>query len=170
MGQEIMIREPGPQDLEKLVDLSIQHCRDSGQAGHDDIDRTYLKKQIKAMLIDPSIQPIVVEQGGKLVGYALGAVREKLWNGKRYGEVLFLFLLPEVRNKMLIDDMMSTLERFFLENNCFFMQASVMAYDAEYMQNESYVSKAKRYFSDRVSMNEVGYHYVKEIGSNEWVV
>jgi len=162
-----MIREPRVDDLEKLVDLSIAHCKDSGQAGHDDIDRAYLKKQIKQMMIAEHMQPIVVEQGGRLVGYAVGAIKEKLWNGKRYGELLFLFLLPEIRNKMLIDDMVSTLETWFLENNCFFMQASVMAYNKHYEQNEDYVEACSNYFEKR-QMNEVGYHFVKEIGSSEW--
>lgn len=162
-----MIREPRPEDLERLVDLSIAHCQDSGQAGHDDIDRAYMKKQIKEMMIADNIQPLVVEQGGIIVGYSVGAIKSKLWNGKRYGEILFLFLLPEVRNKMLIDDMVSTLEKWFLENNCYFMQASVMAYNSEYEQNDDYVDRCCNYFEKR-NMREVGYHFVKEIGSSEW--
>jgi len=163
-----MIRPPSVNDLDKLVDLSIRHAMDAGYNGHDDVNRTYWKKQLREMMISPTIQIFVAEQQGQMVGYVIGSINEKIWNGKRYGEINFIYIDRSIRNKLLLDDLFISIERWFLENNCVYMQASVMGYDEEFLCSEEFVDKACNYFHKRHEMNEVGYHFVKSIGRDEW--
>ena len=85
-----------------------------------------------------------------------------------YGELLYIFIDPSVRNKLLLDDLFARMETWFLDNNCLFMQASVMAYTDEWACQEQYVDKARDYFFKRGKMKEVGYHYIKPIGRDSW--
>lgn len=162
-----MVREANTHDLENLVKLAIEHAKDSGQAGHDDVDRIKMKQEFKQMIISPDVNIIVAETAGQLVGYAIGAVQEKLWNGTLYGELLFIFIHPEVRNKLLLDDMVYMVEDWFMLYGCQFMQASVMTYDSTYQANDEYNNRARNYFQ-RNNMAEVGYHFVKKLGRDEW--
>lgn len=163
-----MIRPPYTTELEKLVDISLKHAQDAGYAGHDDVDRTYWKNQLRQIMIQPDMQILVAEQHGELVGYVIGSINEKIWNGKRYGEVGFIYIDKNIRNKLLLDDLWNNIEQWFLENNCLFMQASVMGYDKDFQQAEDFVQKACKYYEKRHGMNEVGYHFVKPIGRDEW--
>ena len=49
-----------------------------------------------------------------------------------------------------------------------FMQASVMGYNKDFQQSEEFVQKACKYYEKRHGMTEVGYHFVKPIGRDEW--
>lgn len=163
-----MIRPPQTTELEKLVTMSLKHAKDAGFAGHDDVDRTHWKSQLRQMMIMDNIQILIAEQHGEFVGYAIGSIEEKVWNGKRFGELAFIYIDKDIRNKLLLDDLFLAMETWFLENNCLFMQASVMGYDKDYNQSEEFVQKACNYFDKRHGMNEVGYHFVKPIGRDEW--
>lgn len=162
-----MIRPIAPEELEKFVDLTLLHSKDSGM-DHDAINRTYLRKQLRQMLIETNYQIFVAEQNNRFVGYAIGAIHEKFYNAKLYGELLYIFIDPSVRNKLLLDDLFARMETWFLDNNCLFMQASVMAYTDEWACQEQYVDKARDYFFKRGKMKEVGYHYIKPIGRDSW--
>ena len=96
-----MIRPVDPRELEKFVDLCIAHSKDAGM-DHDEINRMFLRKQLKQMLIEPNYQIFVAEQHGSFVGYVMGSIHEKLYNAKQYGELLFIFIHPEIRNKLIL--------------------------------------------------------------------
>ena len=162
-----MIRPVDPRELEKFVDLCIAHSKDAGM-DHDEINRMFLRKQLKQMLIEPNYQIFVAEQHGSFVGYVMGSIHEKLYNAKQYGELLFIFIHPEIRNKLILDQLYNRMEEWFLENNCMFMQASVMASDEEWLCQEKYVDKARDYFHKRCGMKEVGYHFIKPLGRDTW--
>lgn len=164
-----MIREPKTNELEKLVDIAIEHAVDAGLAGHDDVDRSFVKKSFKSVMISPDYKVYVEEKNNKFVAYCVAKICQKIWNGKRYGELLFIFVHPEARSKALADTMMQYVEDWFGEMRCDFMQASCMTYTKEYEPNEEWLRRIKTYYKTQ-DMNEVGYHYIKPLGSNEWVV
>lgn len=164
-----MIREPRTTELEKLVNIAIEHAKDAGLAGHDDVDRAFVKKAFKHMMMSPDYKIYVEDRNDVFVAYAIGKVCQKIWNGKRYGELTFIFVHPEARNKVLADTLVQYIEEWFGKQNCDFMQASCMTYTEEYKANDEWLKRIKTYFQSQ-QMNEVGYHYVKPLESNEWVV
>tara|TARA_S200002703_G_scaffold102811_1_gene89067 strand:+ start:2080 stop:2574 length:495 start_codon:yes stop_codon:yes gene_type:complete len=164
-----MIREPKVTELEMLVDIAIEHAKDAGLGGHDDVDRKFVKKAFKQMMISPDFRIFVEEKNGKFIAYAIGKICQKIWNGKRYGELTFIFVHPEARSKSLADTLVQYVEQWFAEQKCDFMQASCMTYTQDYEANDEWLHRVKTYFKTQ-NMNEVGYHYVKPLESNEWVV
>jgi len=164
-----MIRFPKTTELELLVDIAIEHAKDAGLAGHDDVDRSFVKKAFKHMMMSPDFKIFVEEKNGKFVAYAIGKICQKIWNGKRYGELTFIFVHPEARNKNLADTLYQYVCDWFVEMRCDFMQASCMTYTEDYKPNDKWLHRIQTYFKNR-DMQEVGYHYVKPLESSEWVV
>tara|TARA_A100001201_G_C4094945_1_gene203380 strand:+ start:3301 stop:3795 length:495 start_codon:yes stop_codon:yes gene_type:complete len=164
-----MIREPRTDELEQLVDIAVEHAIDAGLAGHDDVDRHFVKKQFKNMMMSPDFKIIVEPRGDRFAAYAIGRICQKIWNGKRYGEMTFIFVHPEARSKVLADDLVSTLNHWFAEMRCDFVQTSCMTYTEDYKPNDEWLHRVRTYYKSQ-GMEEVGYHYVKPLEANEWVV
>lgn len=164
-----MIRFPKTTELELLVDIAIEHAKDAGLAGHDDIDRKFCKQQFKKVMMSPDYKVFVEEKNGKFVAYAIGKICQKIWNGKRYGELLFIFVHPEARNKHLADTLYQFVSDWFVEMRCDFMQASCMTYTKDYEPNEQWMKRIDTYYKSR-DMQQVGYNFVKPLENNEWVV
>ena len=164
-----MLREPRTDELEKLINIAIEHAKDAGLAGHNDIDRTFVKKQFRAMMMNPDFKIFVEPKGDVFGAYAIGRICQKIWNGKRYGEITFIFVHPEMRSKHIADDLYESIIEWFREMRCDFVQASCMTYTKEYSANEEWLHRAKTYFKSQ-NMNEVGYHYVKPMEDNKWAV
>ena len=61
-----MIRPVDPRELEKFVDLCIAHSKDAGM-DHDEINRMFLRKQLKQMLIEPNYQIFVEKHETELL-------------------------------------------------------------------------------------------------------
>ena len=157
-----MIREPRPDELEKIVNIAAEHARDAGLIEHDTLDRNHFKAQIRAMMISPDYKIFVEVQNDIFVGYIVGMVTQKLWNPTIYGEIVLYFVHPEVRNKFLADDLFNSVEDWFMSNGCLYVQASCLMYDKEYQANESWLHRSTSYLKTR-RMTEVGYHYVKKL-------
>ena len=163
-----MIRELRTDELEKFVNLAVEHALDAGLIKHDQLDRNHTKQQCKQVMIDPDYKILVYVQDDKLAGYVVGNITQKLWNQSLYGEVIMFFVHPEVRNKYIADDLFQAIQDWFVHNGCLYFQASCMNYNKEYEANEEYLHRSKVYFK-RKHMNEVGYHYVKSLERDEWV-
>ena len=163
-----MIRAPSTTDLDAISNLTMVHCKDAGMDGHDSVDKRRVKQQLREIMIHSNYQMFIAEQRGEIVGYIIGSIEEKFWNAKRYGEIMYIFIHPNIRNKLLLDDLWKYMTNWFLENNCMYYQASVLAHDAKYQQQTEYVNKARKYFGEHNKMNEVGYHFCAELGRDEW--
>ena len=164
-----MIREPRTDELEKLVSIAIEHANDAGLAGHDDVDRTFVKKQFRAMMMSPDFKIFVEPKNDVFAAYAIGRICQKIWNGKRYGEITFIFVHPEARSKILADDLYHSLVDWFREMRCDFVQASCMTYDNDYQPIEPWLHRVKTYYKNQ-GMQEVGYHYIKPMETDKWAV
>ena len=163
-----MIRQPHPNELEKLVSICVEHANDAGLIEHDQLDRSHSKQQLKQMMISPDYKIFVYEYKDKFAGYIVGNISQKLWNKTLYGEIVLYFVHPEVRNKHIADDLFNAVEDWFVENGCQYQQASCLMYDSDYKANETWLHRSTTYLKTR-HMNEVGYHYVKKLETNEWV-
>lgn len=163
-----MIRQPRPEELEKLVNVCVEHAKDAGLVDHDQLDRSHSKQQLKQMMISPDYKIFVYERDGVFAGYVVGNITQKLWNKTLYGEIILYFLHPEVRNKNLADDLFNAVEDWFLDNGCLYQQASCLMYDSMYQPNTEWLNRSTTYLKTR-GMAEVGYHYVKPLEKDEWV-
>lgn len=163
-----MIREVRVDELEKLVNICVEHATDAGLVDHDQLDRAHSKQQLRQMMISPDFKIYVYEQGDVFAGYIIGNITQKLWNTSLYGEIILYFLHPEVRNKHLADDLFNSIETWFREHGCLYQQASCLMYNKDYLPNEEWLHRSTTYLKSR-SMAEVGYHYVKPLENDEWV-
>jgi len=162
-----MIREPNANELEKIVDIANEHALDAGLQGKDAFDRSYFKKQIRRAMISPDYHILVYEKSGEFVAYAMGSAQEKLWNNTVYGELVLFFVHPDVRKRSVADELFMAMQDWFLEAGCVFMQASCMGYTQDYEPNTEWLHRARTYFSTS-DMQEVGYHFVKNLEALRW--
>lgn len=164
-----MVRQPKPKELEKLTDLANAHAVDAGLNEHDQFDRKHSKEQLKRAMISPDYNVLVYEKQGVFIGYAMGSANVKLWNKTQYGEMILFFVHPNERKKSIADELFYAMQDWFVEVGCVFMQASCMSYTKDYMPNEEWLRRARNYFAHN-SMEEVGYHYVKNLEDLRWGV
>lgn len=162
-----MIREPYPEELEKLTDIANLHAKDAGFTEHDLFDRTHSKQQLKKAMISPDYKVLVYLGENGFIGYAMGAMRRKLWNNTLYGELILFFVDPRERKRAVADELFYAMQDWFVETGAVFMQASCMNYDKEYLPNEAWLKRARTYFATS-DMAEVGYHYVKNLEELRW--
>lgn len=162
-----MVREPKPSELEKLTDLAHAHAEDAGLTDHDQFDRKHSREQLKRAMISPDYTVLVYEKDGVFIGYAMGAANTKLWNNTIYGEMILFFVHPNERKRSVADELFYAMQDWFLEVGCVFMQASCMGYDKDYMPNEAWLNRARNYFTTS-GMQEVGYHFVKNLEDLRW--
>lgn len=163
------IRQPRPDELEKLANVCVEHAKDAGLIEHDQLDRAHSKKQLRSMMISPDYKIFVLDYNDVFAGYIVGNVSQKLWNKTLYGEIILYFVHPEVRNKYIADDLFNAIEDWFVECGCLYVQASCLMYDENYQPNQNWLHRSKTYLQTR-TMNEVGYHYVKQLERSEWAV
>lgn len=157
-----MVREIYPDEIEKLLDITIKHAIDAGLAGHDDVDRQFFKQQLRIIIMNPNYKIFVAEKGNKFIGYIIGKIGTKIWNKKKFGDVTFIFVDPEYRSKTLSDELFDNIESWFSENGCLFMLASCMTYNSDYTPYDNWLNRAGKFFESK-SMNEVGHHYIKKL-------
>jgi hypothetical protein len=160
-----MIRELRTNELEKFTDLAVQHAIDAGLISHDQLERNYVKQQCKQVMISPDYKILVVVKDDVFVGYVVGNITQKLWNSSLFGEVIMFFIHPDVRNKYLADDLFQAIQDWFIDNGCIYFQASCMNYTQDYKANDDYLRRSRIYFQKQ-HMNEVGYHFVKQLERN----
>lgn len=157
-----MIRELKVTEFESFLDLAIQHNEDAGLAGHDNIDRSHCKKQLRHAFIYQNWKIYVSEKNGKMIGYIAGYVDTKLWNNTKFGEIALIFVHPEHRSKTVADELYDALVGWFSDVGCRYYLASCMSWNTDFECNTTWTDRAKSYFQSR-DMSEVGYSYVKQI-------
>lgn len=157
-----MIRELKVTEFESFLDLAVQHNEDAGLSGHDNIDRSHCKKQLRHAFIYQNWKIYVAERDGKMIGYIAGYVDTKLWNNTLFGEVALIFVHPDYRSKLVADELFDGMVAWFSEVGCRYYLASCMSWNTEYQRNESWIERATKYFESK-GMNQVGYTYVQPI-------
>ena len=98
-----MIRFFEPQDINGLVRLARYHSKELEQDGVLPIDDVYLTRNLRKMLMDSSVQCIVVEKNDEIIGYAIFYLHTKLWNPTLFGQLAFFYILEGERNKYPTD-------------------------------------------------------------------
>jgi hypothetical protein len=162
MGKS-MIREVKPKEIGLLCDLCAEHALDAGLVTHDQLDRKFVKEQIKKGIINPNMQIYVYEEGDQFIGYVAGAGKQKIWNGTVYGEIILFFVHPEARKgKRIADELFMAIQDWFVEVGCVYMQASNMIFNEDYQPDDEWLTKARTYYKQQ-DMAECGYHFVKDL-------
>ena len=165
-----MIREVKPTEVATFCELCEQHALDAGLVEHDQLDKKFVKTQIKKVMINPNMHILVyVDYNDKMLGYAVGAGKQKIWNGTLYSELLLFFVHPGVRKGTTIaDELFLAMQDWFIEVGCLYMQASNMIYNKEFEPDTEWLNKGRNYFKKQ-EMAEVGYHFVKNLEDLRWV-
>ena len=158
-----MIREAKPLDTDAIINLGVEHGKDAGLSISDSVDRSRIKEIYRKLLINPNVRVYVYEENGTIAGYVIGIVQTKIWNDKQFGEIMLLFVHPEVRNRFVADNLMEYAVKFFKEKGCMFYMASSMHFDDEYKRSDEYCDRASKYFTKLQHMTMVGETFVKEI-------
>jgi len=162
MGTEIMVREIDVSEMDLWLKCIRKHAVDAQIQDYDNIDEIHVKKQMRQAIISPDVKVFVVDEGNEIKGYCIAQLNEKLWNNRLYGEIIMFYIDPDVRNIWLAKDMYEAAVKWFRNNGCLYVQASTMLYDNDFKQVEDYVKRGKIFFKKQ-GMEEVGYHYVKEL-------
>lgn len=156
-----MIKDLETTDLNKLVECIELYQQ---TVGIENLDKEYLIKQIKDSLIHQNNKIIVKEMMGKVVGFAIGTLLQNHWNGKRYGEVSYIFAHQELMARTVKKELFDNLNQWFSEEGCHYSLSLTTHWNDEYEPEEEFLNTTKEFYT-QVGCKIVGYNFVKELNA-----
>jgi GNAT superfamily N-acetyltransferase len=157
-----MIKEFETKDFNSFIECIDTFGEDAQLDEANKIDKEHLLTQVKEGLISPEYKVFVKIMDDKIVGFIAGQLQQRFWNKKLFGEIIFIYVHPAVRNKRITDELFQQMSDWFEDTNCEYMISSVCHWDKYYEPQEEWMRKAKIFYEYK-KMKPVGYYYIKDL-------
>tara|TARA_R110000803_G_scaffold84303_2_gene150473 strand:- start:2890 stop:3369 length:480 start_codon:yes stop_codon:yes gene_type:complete len=157
-----MIRFFEPQDINGLVRLARYHSKELEQDGVLPIDDVYLTRNLRRLLMDSTVQCLVVEEKDEIIGYAIFYLHTKLWNPTLFGQLAFFYILEGARNKYVADQLWNEIIAVCKKSGAQFFESDICAFNAEWHGSEKAIDRASTYFEHK-NGDHCGNHYIHRI-------
>jgi len=157
-----MIREFQPRDINEIIAMAREHAKDADVTELLPVDDIHMTAMIKRLLIDDDKKCYVAEREGKIIGYALVGLTQKVWNPTLYGQVYFFFVHPELRNKHLADSLYNNITNWCKEQGCRFLEIGVTNFTKDFKGATEYIDRAATYYEHK-GCELMGYNYVRDL-------
>jgi GNAT superfamily N-acetyltransferase len=149
MGQNVMIRNFEPSDMNQLVKLARAHAKEMKVCDELPFDDVYYIKSLRSLLVDPINHCFVVEKEEHLIGYAIIFFHTKIWNPTMYGQMAFFYLMEGERNKWLADSLFNACVDKCKNVGAQFFESSVCAWTENYKGSKDPIERASTYFEHK---------------------
>jgi GNAT superfamily N-acetyltransferase len=112
------IRKAVPSDIPQVIELCIAH------AAYEQYPYTHQGQAINLQqaLLEQKVYCLIVEIGGKLVGYATYMPHFSTWEAQSFMYLDCLFLQPEARNQGIGEEMIKWVMIEAAQLNCWWME------------------------------------------------
>jgi len=144
-----MIRLFEPSDTNEMIKLAKQHGREMEITEELPWDDVYFTTAFRKLMIDPINTCFVVEQEGKLIGYAVIFFHTKIWNPTLYGQIAYFYIQDGERNKWLADSLWNACVEKCKEKGAKFFESSVCAFGKDYKGSQDQIERASSYFEHK---------------------
>jgi|LULY01.1.fsa_nt_gb ribosomal protein S18 acetylase RimI-like enzyme len=157
-----MIRDLRVNEISKLIECIQLQGQDAKLSYSDKIDPIYLAQIVKQAVINQNYKILVTTIDDKIVGFCAGWVSQKFWNPKQYGEILFIYIHPGIRNKKRADALFDGMVEWFKEMDCEYYFTSVLHFNEQYKPETEYMEKGFKYFKAK-GLTPLGSYFIKEL-------
>jgi len=161
-----MIRDFRNEDVNDVIELAERHCQENG-TGLGDYDEQELIKLIKQIKIHPDYKGLVLEENGKVIGYACCQTHWNPWNRKKEGLIQYFYIHPSYRNGYKSKSLFDSCEHFFETMDCDYFVATAVAFNDQFEvdeENQLFLDKADQLYGRLMTL--AGNQYVK--GLKQW--